>query len=323
MKPFKMYLAALAFAAAGNCAAAQPGKIVLGAAPTIQSLEVIVALEEGLFKKAGLDVETVRFVAGQRALEALLGGQLDIAFMAEYPPVVAALRKQQFGIVATVSKYVANRFVSRSDVGFSSIKDLAGKRIGTTRATNVEYSAELALAKAGVKAEIVNVGPTDIVPALARGDIDAGVMFPDYYPRAKQVLGDKYREQVIADYTSYFVLSATKSMIDNRPEDLKKFLSAMVEADEIIKKDPARAKAALAKASEGALKPEAIDKAWPEYVFGLGLDNGLLDTMASEAKWIEAKGIIPGAKADRATMRSFIAEAPLRSLSAERVELAP
>ena len=47
--------------------------------------------------------------------------------------------------------------------------------------------------KAGIKAEVLNVSPPDIVPALARGDIDAGVMFPDFYPSAKKALGSDYR----------------------------------------------------------------------------------------------------------------------------------
>jgi NitT/TauT family transport system substrate-binding protein len=297
------------------------GKIVLGTAPNMQTAPVVVAMEYDLFKKEGLDVKTVRFVVGRRALEALLGGQLDIAFMAEYPPVIGTLQDQKFGVVTALSKYVANRIISRSDVGFSSVKDLAGKKIGTPRGTNADYFTELLLEKAGVKAEIVNVAPTDIVAALARGDIDAGVTFPDYYPKAKEVLGEKYREQISKDYEAHFVLSASKEMIDTRPGDLKKFLTALVKADEIIQKDPAAARAAIVKASEGLLSAEAVAQAWPEFVYKVGLDSGLLDTLVSEGQWVEAKGIIKGAKADKAKFRSYLADGPLSSVAPERVNL--
>ena len=150
-------------------------KIVLGARPTMQTAVIVVAQQNGLFRKRGLDVQMVRIASGRKGLEALLGGQLDLSFMAEYPPVIAAMQGKQFGVVATISKYVANRILSTSAIKFKSLSDLAGKKIGTTHATNVAYFAELLLKKAGVEANIVNVSPAGVVPALARGDIDAEV----------------------------------------------------------------------------------------------------------------------------------------------------
>jgi NitT/TauT family transport system substrate-binding protein len=321
MRHWKSALAAMALAFSWTATAGAQSKIVLGTAPNMQTAYIVIAMENGLFKKEGLDVETVKFVAGRRALEALLGGQLDLAFMAEYPPVIAALRKQKFAVVTGISKYVANRVVSRSDVGFSSVKDLAGKKIGTTLGTNAAFFTELLLTKAGVKAEIVNVAPPDIVPALARGDIDAGVMFPDFYPKAKQMLGDKYREQRSSDYEAYFVLAASPAMLTKRQDDLKKFLSALIKADEIMKKDPAAAKAAIVKATEGLLSAETVEKSWPDFEYKLGLYKDLLDTMEAEAKWIQAKGLIKGATADRAKLRGYIADGPMKSLDPSRVSL--
>ena len=87
----------------------------------------MVAVEKGYFKDAGLEVKSVRFVTGREALEALLGGQLDLGFMAEFPPVIGALRNQKFRVVATLSKYAGNRIISKASVGFHDIKDLEGR----------------------------------------------------------------------------------------------------------------------------------------------------------------------------------------------------
>ena len=323
MRKWKIALGALALslASSGSAMTADTGKIVLGTAPNMQTAHIVVANEFGLFEKAGLKVEFVKFVSGQRGLEALLGGQLDMAFMAEYPPVVAAMQSQKFAVIANMSKYVANRIISRSDVGFSSVKDLAGKKIGTTRGSNADYFTEVIVRNAGIKAEIVNVSPADIVPALARGDIDAGVMFPDFYPKAKEALGDKYREEISKDYDAYFVVSASAKMLAERPGDVKKFLSALIKADEIINKDPAGAKAAIVKATEGLLSATTVENAWPEFVYKLGFDDKLLDTMAAEAKWVESKGIMKGVTIDRAKLRTFLADGPLASIDPSRVTL--
>lgn len=323
MKEWKIASGALALSlmCAGSAMAQDTGKIVLGTAPNMQTAHIVVATEYGLFEKAGLKVEPVRFISGQRGLEALLGGQLDMAFMAEYPPVIAAMQNQKFGVVATMSKYIANRLVSRSDVGFSSVKDLAGKKIGTTRGSNADFFTELLLRKAGVKAEIINVAPADIVPALARGDIDAGVMFPDFYPKAREALGVKYREEISKEYEAYFVVSASAKMLAERPGDVKKFLSALIKADGIIHNDPAAAKAAIVKATEGALNATTVEKAWPEFVYKLGFENGLLDTMVAEAKWVESKGIMKGVTIDKAKLRTFLADGPMSSIDPGRVNL--
>ena len=265
------------------------GKVVLGWAANLQTAPVVVAEEKGFFKSEGLDIKSFRFVSGRAALEAMLGGQLDLAFMAEYPPVIAAMRHQKFSIVTTLSKYQGNRIVSTSTVGFKTVKDLAGKRIGTTLGSNAAFFTELLLEKAKTKATIVNVAPADIVPALVRGDIDAGVMFPDFYPKAETTLGDKYRAEIDKDYIANFVISASPEMM-KRKGDLKKFLSALIKAEAFINEHPAEAQKLVQKAMNGAYDLATIGAEWRYYTFKIGLDRQLLDLMTQEGKWIATKG---------------------------------
>ncbi len=46
--------------------------------------------------------------------------------------------------------------------------DLSGLKIGTTLGTNVDYYLSQVLTTAGVKAEIINAAPSDLIPSLAR-----------------------------------------------------------------------------------------------------------------------------------------------------------
>ncbi|CAN0606392.1 unnamed protein product, partial [Ectocarpus sp. 12 AP-2014] len=166
-----LFGAASALVLSAGLAAAD--KITIGTAPNLQTLPIVVAMSEGYFAEEGIELETVKFTSGRRALEALIGGQLDVAFMAEYPVSIASLREQPFGTFTTLSRYTANRMISKDSIGFEDPSSLEGKKIGTTKGSNTEFFTEALLEQFGVKAEVINVSPPDIVPALARGDIDA------------------------------------------------------------------------------------------------------------------------------------------------------
>ena len=169
--------------------------------------------------------------------------------------------------------------------------------------------------KAGVKAEIVNINPPDIIAALDRGDIQIAIPFPDYYDKAREALGSRYREIVSKDYVSYNIVSASGKILRERPGDVKKFLAALIKADDIISNNPADAKATILAASQGALNTAIIDQLWPEYQYGLGFDDAFLDLVAAEAKWLESKGVIKGASIDRAGLRGHIADSFITSLA--------
>jgi NitT/TauT family transport system substrate-binding protein len=311
----------LASASFASALAQDTGKVVLGWAANLQTAPIVVASEKGFFKDAGLEVKSVRFVSGRDALEALLGGQLDLGFMAEFPPTIGALRKQEFRLVSTLSSYFGNRIISTGSAGFNSVKDLEGKKIGTTLGSNNAYFTELVLKKAGVKATVVNVAPADIVPALARGDIDAGVPFPDFYQKARAALGGNYREQISKDYTAWFVLSASMDLVNKRPGDLKRFLTGLIKADALIHANPGEAQELLAKQMKGLADLPEIKALWPEAGYTVGLNRELLDLMVDEGKWIAERGLIKDVQADPAVFRAYLADAPMNALDPQRVKL--
>ena len=149
---------------------------------------------------------------------------------------------------------------------------------------------EALIEKFEIDAEVINVSPADIVPALARGDIDAGIIFPDFYPAAEKALGADYREYRSDAYIAWFVLSATPEMLDKRPDELAAFVRALIKAEEFIKRSPDQAMKALAEATEGLLSIEIIKKKFAEAEYEIGLSNGLLDIVEVQAKWVVGKG---------------------------------
>lgn len=290
--------------------------------PNPQTPQVDVALAKGYFTEAGLDVQLVTFASGREAFEALLGGQVDVAFMAEFPAATGALTKQDFAIVADLSRYTGSRIIGNTEQGaLAAPADLAGKRIGTTLGTNVDYFLSEVLSTAGVEAEVINAAPGDLVPALLRGDVDAIVPFPTFYAGAAEALGDKYQELRPGGYAPHYVLAATTAMTGERGADLTAFLGALVKADADVSADPAAAAEAVSASMGGAVAPAELQKMWADVDLGTTLSTDLLDLLLSEASWIAAKGVVKADAPTAATIAPYLDATALSAVAPEAVTL--
>lgn len=302
--------------------AAAAEEITFAWTPNPQTPQVDVALAKGYFKDAGLEINLVSFPSGREGFEALLGGQVDITFMAEFPAVTGALRDQKFGIVADLARYTGSRIIGSAKAGeFAQPADLAGKRIGTTLGTNVNYFLSKVLVNAGVEAEIVNASPVDLVSALARGDVDAIVPFPTFYSAAESALGDDYRELRAPGYQPHFILAASPEMIGPRAQALEAFLGALVKADADVRENPAMAMDEVFNSLKGAMPKAALEKMWQDVDIGVQLRSDLLELLVAEAAWILEQGVINAERPSAENLRSYFADAALKAVAPDAVDL--
>lgn len=291
-------------------------------APNPQTPQVDIAIEKGYFEEAGLDVEFVSFRTGREGFEAMMGGQVDITFMAEFPAAVGALTGQEFAVVGDLARFTGSRVISNSASGeVSSPADLAGKKIGTTIGTNVNYYLDTVLSDAGVEAEIVGAAPPDLVPALTRGDLDAIVSFPTFYTAAETSLGDDYRELRVPGYQVHFVLAATTEMTGERKDVLDAFMGALAKADADVKAAPDAAMDAVVASLSGAMPKEALATMWKDVDIGLKLDTDLADLLVSEAAWILERGVVKGEPVTREDILNHFAPDALSQAMPEAVDL--
>lgn len=290
--------------------------------PNPQTPQVDIAMAKGYFADAGVEVEMVSFPSGREGFEALLGGQVDVAFMAEFPAATGAVTGQDFAIVADLARYTGSRIIGSAKAGdFASPADLAGKRIGTTLGTNVNYFLSEVLKGAGVEAEIVNASPVDLVSALARGDVDAIVPFPTFYAAAETTLGDDYRELRAPGYQPHFVLAATPEMTGEKSSTLKAFLGALAKADGDVKADPEAAMQAVSAAMQGAMSPEALAVMWQDVELGLELSQDLVTLLMSQGAWIVEQGVVKAEAPDVAAILAHVDATALRAVAPEAVTL--
>jgi NitT/TauT family transport system substrate-binding protein len=302
---------------------AQAETLTFAWTPNPQTPQVDIALAKGYFEKAGVDVELVSFPSGREGFEALLGGQVDVAFMAEFPAATGAVTGQDFAIVADLARYTGSRIIGSAKAGaLDSPADLAGRRIGTTLGTNVNYFLSEVLKSAGVEAEIVNASPVDLVSALSRGDVDAIVPFPTFYAAAEATLGDDYLELRAQGYQPHFILAATPEMTGEKASTLKAFLGALAQADADVKADPEAAMAAVSAAMQGAMSPEALAVMWQDVDLGLELSPELVSLLMSEGAWIVAQGVVKAEAPSEAAILAHVDGAALKAVAPEAVTLA-
>ena len=318
------HLSPLALAAAAMLAplAASAEELTFAWTPNPQTPQVDIAIQKGYFDDAGLDINFVAFNTGREGFEAMVGGQVDVTFMAEFPAAVGALTGAEFSVIGDLARYTGSRVIVNTASGaIDSPADLAGKRVGTTIGTNVNFYLDKVLKQAGVQAEVVGAAPPDLVPALARGDLDAIVPFPTFYGAAAGMLGDSYGELRVPGYEVHYILAASPEMTGERAAVLDAFMAALARADADVKADPQAAMEAVSASMMGALSPEALASMWQDVDVGLKLDTGLAELLVAEADWVLSKGVVRGEPVSIGAMLTHFAPGPLAKAAPEAVDL--
>jgi NitT/TauT family transport system substrate-binding protein len=290
--------------------------------PNPQTPQVDIAVKDGLFKAEGLDVKLIAFPSGREALEALLGGQVDFAYMAEFPVATAALRKQPLKVVADLARYKGQSLIANAKfLDLKTATDLAGKKVGTVLGTNVEFFVYRVLNHAGIKATIVNAGPSDLVPALVRGDADAIATFPTFFGAAKKALGDNEREIIPGDYVLHMITVASGTIVRKDPATVSKFVAALANADAAIKAETPAAEQIVLANMHGMMPAADMHDMWLQTDYTTRLDPDLLALISDEANWIVERGMVKTDKPSMDYLRTYVDEAPLKQALPANVTL--
>ncbi|SED26396.1 ABC transporter substrate-binding protein [Rhodobacter sp. 24-YEA-8] len=311
--------AALGASLAVPMRAAAQEALTLAWYPGIATPQVPLALTGDLWSPEGVAVNPVGFSSGREALEAVLGGAADFATLSEFPATLAALRDQPFRVLANLSLFTDNKIIANRKSGVTDLASLQGRKFGVTVGVSSQFLADSFFADHGITTEPVNIPPSELVPALARGDVDAVIVFDSFYKAARDALGEDYLEFPITDYPTFFIVGASEKVIEERPDAVRGFLRGLLSAQKLVS-DQAKTVQAITDSTSGAFTLEAANALWPVFDFRVALPAELLKIQLAEGKWLNAQGLIP-TEVTEELLRSHIADQFLRELAPEAVTL--
>jgi NitT/TauT family transport system substrate-binding protein len=157
-------------------------KITLGVGgkPLFYYLPLTIAERNGYFKAEGLDVEILDFPGGARALQALLGGSVDVVSGAYEHTITQQAKGQNIEALVLQGKYagIVLGLTKGKIENYKSAADLKGKKVGVTApGSSTNMFVNILLAKVGLKPDavsIIGVGATaGAIAIVRRGEIDA------------------------------------------------------------------------------------------------------------------------------------------------------
>jgi NitT/TauT family transport system substrate-binding protein len=155
-------------------------QIGVGGKPLFYYLPLTIAERQGYFKAEGLDVEILDFPGGAKALQALLGGSVDIVSGAYEHTISQQAKGQNIEALILQGKYagIVLGMNKAKAAQYKSPNDLKGMKIGVTApGSSTSMFVNILLAKDGLKPDAVStigIGATaGAVAIMKRGEIDA------------------------------------------------------------------------------------------------------------------------------------------------------
>jgi NitT/TauT family transport system substrate-binding protein len=232
---------------------------------TLPYLPVYVAQHEGLFNNHNIDVPVVRSAgSGPAALASVLAGESQFSV---HGPEHVGFAQEQGGSGKAISA-VANSapvwMLARPGLGYSSPSDLEGKTVvvglrpGTSNTLTRRMIEDAGLSGQVTVTEVQN--GAELGPVLSgRGDI-AVVLQPQVEQGISQ--GLEIIHSFTDDYPEYAfsTINTSQAMIDNNPDLVLRFVSAINDSLALIHSDAETAKA-VARIEFGDLQGDVVDAA--------------------------------------------------------------
>jgi NitT/TauT family transport system substrate-binding protein len=170
----------------------------IGYFPNLNHAQAVIGLQQdGDFQKTlnanssdinkGVRIESYVFNAGPSAIEALFGGQIDVAYVGPNPAINGYLASSGQGLkIISGAASAGASFVVRNDSGINSVNDLGGKKFASPQLGNTQdvalrkYLVDMGYNTAdnGGNVTIVPVTPADILTLMLKKDID-GAWVPE------------------------------------------------------------------------------------------------------------------------------------------------
>lgn len=201
------------------------------------------AAQTGQFAKNGVEVKLTPFPAGPAMLPALAAGEIDLAWMGEFPAVTGYSNGMPIEILMMERLDFTNvRLVVNPAAGIKTVADLKGKKVAVSVGSTSHNHLLRALSQAGLKQEdvtIVNLSPANMPPAYVAGQVDAALTW-----EPNVGLMEKAGARPIATTSSLGMITggiwvARKAFVKDNPATVQGFLKTWRAAQKTYAANPA------------------------------------------------------------------------------------
>ena len=294
MKKFVMFLLCitliLGLTACGG-AREQTVTVVLDWTPNTNHTGIYVALANGYFEEAGLDVQVVQPPEdGAVTLVASGKAQFGVSFQDSLAPAFAGDSPMPVTAVAAIIQHNTSGIVSRAGEGMDTPRGLEGKKYATWDLDVEKATIRDVMAADGGNFDLVELIPstvTDEVSALQSGSVDAIWIFYGWAGVACEVAGldtDYFEFADIDPVFDYYtpVLIGSNAWLEENPDAARAFLAALSKGYTYAAEHPAEAADILMEAAPELKANSALVYASQEYLAG--------EYIADAARWGEFDG---------------------------------
>ena len=212
--------------------------------PNIVHMPTHIANDLGLFKKYGLEIKVIELAGGVFTFRAGVAGSAGIASASgPFAAVGRAKGSETKMILANMPKLEASMVVNKD---IKTTADLKGKRIGIQEPGGfADVLARGVLRAAKIDPKEVNFVSiaTEDVPALVAGQIDTAILHVEQEIIAQQKIPSLHaiaRLWEVQPNNLYNVMAVKEKLIKDKPEAIKAFVKAHIEATRLIYTDRAK-----------------------------------------------------------------------------------
>lgn len=267
----------------GSASAKELERVVASWLPIMQTTAYYVALEEGLFEKAGIEIVSTKFGNPNQIIDSLVSGQADfgppgaaagIAMLAEsrFPGTFKVFGLQGGGIEVD---RINDGLIVQEGSSIESFKDLKGKTLGTVPGIQWQTIARHLVRLNGLDPDkdvrVTAVAVPLQVPSVAAGSVDATLSLE---PVGSIAAASEETKRAMVNPCSTFIADPfysgaavlTTKFIKERPEVARKVVEVIDQATRMVNADFEKYKTVIPKYT--AIKEEQLGLLAQPYLRG-------------------------------------------------------
>jgi ABC-type nitrate/sulfonate/bicarbonate transport system substrate-binding protein len=222
---------------------------------SVTQLPAWVAQDAGTFARNGLEVALEYIPTGSTLIQTMVAGEADFGIAGSEAPISASLGGAEMLILAPTVDRLLFTIYARPEITDGAA--MRGRRLGITRVgSSTDFAARQWIQSLGRRpgddVPIVQLGgQTELLAGLQSGAVDASVLSAPTDIQARRAGFRALADLSRLDFPFYqSSVIATRRAVDDRPDVVRRFMRAIVEANALIHQDKAAAKQALAHYSQ-------------------------------------------------------------------------